>query len=465
MSEQAGPMRTSTSWHDWLAALPGVWRHSDGTEIRKRLTMWMLVAVGVAVLLLGVPLAVIAREWIYASKVAEMRRDAERLLTNAGPQLLEGEVVIGAQMLDARLTVLDPRGHAWRDTGNVRPGTRFDDEAVREAIAGDFGAHVAGDTMVIAVRGLAGDVPVILRIAEPAGPAVSAVGTALLSILGLAVSALVVGAALASWRARHLAEPLEALAESARRLGEGDFSQRAPRSDIAEINHIATALDTTAARLRTALGRSASFSADASHQLRTPLTALRLNLEALGLQLPNGNPSLEAAEAEVDRLEATIGELLALGDAGAQPAEVDLRELALDRLGAWRTLADAAGRAVRVTREPVPLVRVRPAAVGQALQVLLDNAVVHGRGDVTVWLEPVRRRGRVWVRLCVGDEGPGVQPEHLRGGDGRGLPLARSLVEAEGGALVLDTGHGNRVCLLLPAVDEPVDSPVDETAP
>lgn len=464
MTERAGRMGAGAGWPERLSGLSGAWPHREATEIRKRLTMWMLVAVGVAVLLLGVPLAVIAREWIYASKVAEMRRDAERLLTNAGPQLLEGQVVISAQMLDARLTVLDPQGKVWRDTGNVRQGTQFDDEAVREAIAGGFGAHVAGDTVVIATRGVVGDVPVILRIAEPAGPAVSAVGTALLSILALAVSALAAGAALASWRARHLAEPLEALAESARRLGEGDFSQRAPRSDIAEINHIAVALDTTADRLRRALGRSTSFSADASHQLRTPLTALRLNLEALALRLPDGEPSLEAAEAEVDRLEATIGELLALGDAGAGPAEVDLRALALDRLGAWRTLADAAGRAVRVTREPVPLARVRPAAVGQALQVLLDNALIHGRGDVTVWLEPVRRRDRVWVRLCVGDEGPGVQPEHLHGGDGRGLPLARSLVEAEGGALVVDADHGNRVCLLLPAVDDHRREPVDDPA-
>ncbi len=465
MSGRAPVARAGATWHERVEALTGVRRGPGGAEIRKRLTMWMLVAVGMAVLLLGVPLAVIAREWIYSSKVAEMRRDAERLMANAGPQLLDGEFPIGAQMLEARLTVLDPRGRVWRDSGNVRQGTQFDDEAVREAMATGFGAHVAGDVVVVATAGLAGGTPVILRLAEPAGPAISAVGTALLSILGLAVSALAAGAALASWRARHLAEPLEALAESARRLGEGDFSQRAPRSDIAEINHIATALDTTADRLRTALGRSSSFSADASHQLRTPLTALRLNLEALELQLPDGHPSLEAAGAEVDRLEATIGELLALGDAGVQPAEVDLRALVLDRLGAWRTLADAAGRAVRVTREPVPLARVRPAAVGQALQVLLDNALIHGTGDVTVWLEPVRRRGRVWVRLCVGDEGPGVRPGHLQGGDGRGLPLARSLVEAEGGALVLDADHGNRVCLLLPAVDDRVGAPVDEPAP
>jgi signal transduction histidine kinase len=462
---RADRVRAGTGWQDRLTALADGWRHPGGTGIRKRLTMWMLVAVGMAVLLLGVPLAVIAREWIYSAKVAEMQLNADLLLDSYGARLASGDLP-GAEMLNARLTLLDNTGHVVHDTDNVRRGTLFDDEAVRGAAGRDgVGAYLAGDTVVVATRGAIGDTPVILRLAEPAGPAISAVGTALVSILGLAISALAAGAALASWRARHLAEPLEALAETARRLGEGDFSQRAPRTDIAEINHIASALNATAARLRTALGRSASFSADASHQLRTPRTALRLNLDVLALQVPEADPTLAAVEAEVDRLESTIGELLALGDAGARPAEVDLRELVLDRLGAWRTLADAAGRAVRVTREQVPLARVRPAAVGQALQVLLDNALLHGRGDVTVWLEPVRRRGRVWVRLCVGDEGEGVQPQDLTGGGGRGLPLARSLVEAEGGALVVDADHGGRVCLLLPAVDDAGRAPVDDPAP
>lgn len=431
--------------------------------------MWMLVAVGVAVLLLGVPLAAVVRQWVYGQQIAQVRNEARQVIAlldrDLSPAQLTTAVSFSAEALDARVTVLDARAHVIRDSAGVPRGTVFDDSPVRHALAGGADGEVIGGTLVVAAAGTANGARVVVRLAEPADGVERRVGNALIAIIGLAVTALAVGAALASWRARQLAEPLEALAVSARRLGQGDFSERAPRSDIAEIDQIAAALDLTAARLRTALERSASFSADASHQLRTPLTALRLNLEALAAEDGASTASLEAAEAEIDRLEATIAELLELADAGAEPDEVDLRALTLERLDAWRTLADAVGRAVRVTREPVPLVRVRPSAVGQALQVLLDNALTHGRGDVTVWLEPVRRGARVWVRLCVGDEGPGVRPEHLTDGGGRGLRLARSLIEAEGGRLVIDADRGSRVCLLVPAVDEAAPQAVDDAAP
>lgn len=433
--------------------------------IRRRLITSMLVAVGVAVLLLGVPLASVVRQWVYGQQIAQVRREAEQMVALLDRNLTLDQfgmvVTLSAEALDARVTVLDARARVIRDSNGVPPGTVFDDRPVRLALAGVAGGEVVGNNLVVAAGGTARGAPIVVRLAEPAD-AVGRVNNALLAILGLGMAALALGAALGSWRARQLAEPLEALAVSARRLGEGDFSERAPRSDIVEIDEIAEALDTTAGRLRTALERSASFSADASHQLRTPLTALRLNLEAIALELDSGSPSVQAAEAEIDRLEATIAELLALADAGAGPDEVDLRALTRARLDAWRTLADAAGRSVRVTREPVPLVRVRPSAVGQALQVLLDNALTHGKGDVTVWLEPVRRGGRVWVRLCVGDEGPGVQPDDLVDGAGRGLPLARSLIESEGGRLVIDADRDNRVCLVLPAVDDPTAGPVDD---
>lgn len=445
--------------------------------IRRRLITWMLAAVGVAVLLLGVPLAAVVRQWVYSQEVAQIRREAQQVLALLDREMTPAQfataLALSSAALDARVTLLDQQGQVIRDSDGVAAGTAFDDPAVQRARAGDPVAQVIGTNLVVAVAGQIGPVgqeaSVIVRLAEPAEGPAARVGTALFAILALALAALAVGAALASWRARQLAEPLEALATSARRLGQGDFGARAPRSDVVEIDHIAAALDVTAERLRAALRRSTSFSADASHQLRTPLTALRLNLEALGAELDGPNPSLEAAEAEIDRLEGTIRELLELGDAAAEPDLVDLRALTLARLDAWRTLADAAGRAVRVTRGSVPLVRARPAAVGQALQVLLDNALTHGRGDVTVWLEAVRRSGRVWVRLCVGDEGEGVRAEHVQGDDvrdgagGRGLPLARSLVEAEGGRMVLDVDHGGRVCLLLPAVDDRSAQPVDET--
>lgn len=438
--------------------------------IRRRLVTWMLVAVGVAVLLLGVPLAAIVRQWVYGQEVAQSRREAQQVVAlldaDMTPAQLATAIALSSEALDARVTLLTVDGRVIRDSQGVRPGTVFDDLSTRRARDGDTGAEIIGPNLVVATTGDVSGARVIVRLVEPAGAAAGRAGTALLAIAGLAVAALSAGAALASWRARQLAEPLEALAVSARRLGEGDFTERAPRSDITEINDVAIALDATAERLRTALARSASFTSDASHQLRTPLTALRLNLEAIALELPDDTPALRAAEAEADRLEATIRELLALADAGAEPDEVDLRALVLARLDAWRTLADVAGRAVRVTRSAVPTVRVRPGAIGQALQVLLDNALTHGTGDVTVWLEPVHRGARAWVRLCVGDEGPGVQTADLEAGNGRGLPLARSLIEAEGGRMVLDADRAHRVCLLLPAADDAVtDGAVDDAAP
>ena len=428
-------------------------------RIRSRLIVWMLVAVGVAVLLLGVPLAAIARQWIYSQELAQLRNQAqlvERVLDNpAAVEQLPVYVAIAAVALNARVSLLDHEGSVLHDSAGVAPGTVFNDpvvSAVRGATTrGQGDAHARDGALVAAVAGELTGTPVIIRMARADDAVAARVGSALLAISALGVTALVAGAAMASWRARQLAGPLEALATSARRLGEGDFGAQAPRSGVREIDHIAGALDATAERLRTALQRSASFAADASHQLRTPLTALRLDLEALQVEMDAPHPMLEAAEAEIDRLETTITELLELADAAAGPHRLDLRMLTLRRLDAWRTLADAAGRKVRVTREPVPFVRARPGAVGQALQVLLDNALLHGQGDVTVWLEAVSRGGRSWVRLCVGDEGPGVRPEHLRGGSGRGLSLARSLIEAEGGRVVVDTERGNRVCLLLPS--------------
>ncbi|HVM14928.1 MAG TPA: HAMP domain-containing sensor histidine kinase, partial [Egibacteraceae bacterium] len=271
----------------------------------------------------------------------------------------------------------------------------------------------------------------------------------------------------ARWQGRRLAAPLETLAASARRLGDGDFSARAPRSGLPEADDVASALDRTAGRLASMLERSRSFSADASHQLRTPLTALRLDLEALDSAISEGRVEgavalLAAATAEADRLEATIDELLTLADAPHGSEAVDLSALVAERLDAWQALARAQQRRVVVQRGDAPPVRARAAAVGQCLQVLLDNALAHGRGTITVVVGAVERGPgeQAGARLCVADEGPGLPREvasQMAGdrrsrGSGRGLALARSLIEAEGGRLRAGSdGPGAMVCLLLPA--------------
>ncbi len=284
--------------------------------------------------------------------------------------------------------------------------------------------------------------------------------------------------------AGRLARPLHDVAHSAAALGEGDFSVRVPRSDVEEVDAIAVALDRTAERLGRAVDRGRAFAADASHQLRTPLTALRLQLE--GLEAQGVAPeAVAAALLEADRLEATVDELVALTSLDTAEETIDPRTLVAPPVEAARAAARTAGRDLDLQVVPGPPVHTRPAAVRQALQVLLDNALQHGRGTVHVVVSPTLPdepvpggASRQGLRICVGDEGPGPRPADLhalrsrdRGGDGtvlpvsggRGLALARALVEGESGRLTTDedTAGRTRVCLVLPVRDVPSASPGD----
>jgi signal transduction histidine kinase len=204
------------------------------------------------------------------------------------------------------------------------------------------------------------------------------------------------------------------------------------------------ALDATAVRIAQLVGREREFTVNAAHQLRTPLTALRLRLEEIEARRPAGLED-ETARAlhEVDRLQATVDDLLKLareGRAGdARP--LDLGALVRTHATRWRPIFDRAGRRLQIADGDGATPLASRGAIGQALDVLVDNALQHGDGTVTVAVE--RRDGR--AVLSVSDEGPGVAPGSERsiflrggsaaGGTGVGLHLARSLVEAENARL------------------------------
>jgi signal transduction histidine kinase len=261
-------------------------------------------------------------------------------------------------------------------------------------------------------------------------------------VLGAVAAAIIGLAALAAMLlARRLAKPLERLAASARRLGEGDFSARAAPAGIPEVDAAAAALATTAQRLEDLIARERAFTADASHQLRTPLQALRIELEAIELRGDPG-PELPAALAQVDRLQATIETLLSVArDAPRDRPATELGTLVARARERWAGPLAQQARPMRIVqRAATPVARISPDVVTEILDVLVSNAVEHGGGPVTITL----RDTGDWLALEVADEGAGIAPEagdvfarRVGGGHGIGLALARSLADAEGARLAL----------------------------
>jgi len=277
-----------------------------------------------------------------------------------------------------------------------------------------------------------------------------------LALAGLAAIVVALAVLAASVLGRRLARPLERLAAAARRLGDGDFGARAPRGGVPEADQIATALDDTARRLGSLIARERAFSADASHQLRTPLAALRIELEAIELR-GNAPAELPSALAQVDRLQATIDTLLAVARDAARPtAHTDLAALLSDIENRWRGPLAADARPLRMLQHADhPVARAAPAVITEILDVLVDNAHRHGEGPVTITVRAIEQ----WLAVDVSDQGPGfadsadhafIRRAASRDGHGIGLALAQALAHAEDGRLAITQPSPPIVTLWLP---------------
>ena len=263
--------------------------------------------------------------------------------------------------------------------------------------------------------------------------------------------AVMVGIAIASF----MAKPLRELEAAASAVGGGDLTARAPEDEgPPEVRSLAAVFNETVTKLERLLASQEEFVADASHQLRTPLTALRLRLENLARDVtPSGRAELEGAVAEVDRLGNLVEALLALAraDIRREPAgRVDVEAVVRDRLRAWSALADE--RSIRLVGVygGVPDARTAEERVRQVLDNLLENAVEAAPTGTSVTVQTTA--APAWVELHVLDEGTGLAPEQRerafdrfwrnRDGEGSGLGLAivRRLVEHDGGAVELRSG-------------------------
>ena len=203
------------------------------------------------------------------------------------------------------------------------------------------------------------------------------------------------------------------------------------------------------------LEQQRNFASDAAHQLRTPLTGIGLRLEELTrIGDTEVRQESEAALAQVERLDGVISALLARarGDAAA-PTVIDLDELIRHEAAPWSRALELEGRSLRLVLHGDVVVRARREHVAGVLSCLLDNALHHGAGRVTITSRPAG--GEACVEVA--DRGGGVPVElavrvfdrRVTGGEGTGigLSLARSLAETEGGELTLVAGSTFRLAL------------------
>lgn len=285
-------------------------------------------------------------------------------------------------------------------------------------------------------------VVVIVRTSSEDGVSID-FGEQMVRLAIIAVIAIGAAALLAAVQARQLARPLERLARSAARIGDGDTSATAPPpSGIEEIDDIARALRLSANRVERMLESERGFTADATHQLRTGLTGIALQLEVLERRLDAAEVTEVAAVVQqVHELNRTLDELLAVARKGStgERVAIDLVALVDDHVADWQSRFTRANRQIVVTTGPTRKVAGTPGLVGQVLDILFENALKHGAGTLAVMIAD--------ETVTVEDDGPGIaadrvatlfeRPTDPRAAHGRGLPLARRLAEADGGHLVL----------------------------
>ena len=443
--------------------------------MRNRL---LLVMVGLVALLLAVHDIPLARHlerverdrlvtkyerdaFILAGRVEEALEDGDAS-TDAG---LNAIVVRYADQEDVEVVVTDADAIGVISSDPTKRGEDFGnrDEVVQALADGDpqtgqrYSQTLGTDLFYVAVPVLSGNDRVgTIRISVADDAVDDRVNARIRGLLFVALLSLVIASVVAWLFARSVSRPVRHLSAATDRLAAGDLSTRADdRDGPPEVRDLAVSFNSMADRLEQLVERQRAFAGTASHQLRTPLTALRLRLEQLDAELADDaavHADVDSALAETDRLHRMIEGLLALSraeDAAVGPIDVDLAGATRDRAEYWRPLADESGVEIVVDAPGAVVVAAVPGAVEQIVDNLVDNAleVSPGGSRLLLTVQPTD----VGAELHVVDEGPGLSDDDRErafdrfwraegaatGGSGLGLAIVQQLVQAGGGTVEL----------------------------
>lgn len=400
--------------------------------MRRRVLQATIAAVTVAVVLLGFPLAFLGAQLVRENELRGLEIRAQSV-ARAIDFRVEQQIALSDRMLEpytggdgeieATVIVRMPEGET------LRAGPTIDQRRLTVQVVSGTSATVVLYVSWWDVFWMSTQVIALVVVA--------------------AVVAFAAGIAMAIWQANRLAAPLVYLAASAEQLGSGQVRPQLEPSGVEEIDLVAAELARSADRMAGRLAAERQFASDASHQLRTPLTALSMRLEEIMLAAsePEVREEARISLEQVERLVRVVDDLLASSRRaqGGTTEAISLHEVVHQQEEEWSPTFAAAGRRLVVDVDRATQVLATPGALAQVLATLIENSLKHGAGTTTVRARAGSSPRAVVVE--VGDEGAGVPDDlapriferHVTSGSGTGLglALARDLASSDGGRLEL----------------------------
>jgi two-component system, OmpR family, sensor kinase len=336
------------------------------------------------------------------------RRELGKLVRDAGGQL------------GARVIVVNRRGRLQADSAGTAPGTSYlSRPEIRVALRGNR-AQGQRHSETLGQELLYTAVPVTnqsqiagaVRVTQDVSAVNRRIRRSILVLVAIGCFALLIGLVIAWFLAGSISRPLRDLARTARRVEDGDLEARADPAGPKENREVAIAFNDMTERLGRVLAAQREFVANASHQLRTPLTGLRLRLEAARSR---GNPEIDddlaAAEAELDRLSGLLTGLLTLAREGGETGPgkpVSLGESARHAHERWQPRAKTRHQQLVLAGDGEAVVEASEEDLAIVLDNLIENALHYSPEASTVTVDWGQSDGNAWIAVL--DEGPGLAP-------------------------------------------------------
>ena len=395
--------------------------------MQRRLLISMIAVAVAAVLALGLPLGFVLTRLQFDEANQQLHRDAQTVANSLQERwdssLPPDATQLALALTDRYVVIRQNGGGVIREGVRLRPG----DSMSQAATTPNFTVTVAADDSFVSGN----------------------VAKALLLIFAVALVAVGIAVVLGLGYARRLLRPLQELATAADRLGSGDSSPLGRRYGIQELDRVAEGLDGSAQRINELLSAEREFSVDASHQLRTPLTALSMRLEEMIAAADDPQVVREegsAALAQAERLADVVSQLLspARRASASSAALTRIDQIVQQQVVEWEPAFRRDARKLVWIGVRGLQAHVTQGGLAQVIATLLDNALMHGGGTVTIQTSQNARSVVIEVR----DEGNGIPPDlvprvferSVSGrpeGTGLGLALARTMAAADGGRIVL----------------------------